>query len=86
MHLVCQRGTYGFLVLMATDAAQFIGLSVEEETLISVEPEPAESGVMIALVQQGFGLTVAQGCFYAVEAGGFQESTIQVSTPGLSRC
>ena len=54
---------------MATDTAQFIGLSVEEETLISVEPEPAESGVMIALVQQGFGLTVAQGCFYAVEAG-----------------
>ena len=70
VHLVCQRGTYGFLVLMATDAAQFIGLSVAEETLISVEP--AESGVMIALVQQGFGLTVAQGCFYAVEAGRFR--------------
>ena len=34
---------------MATDTAQFIGLSVEEETLISVEPEPAESGVMIAV-------------------------------------
>ena len=75
MHLVCQRGTYGFLVLMATDAAQFIGLSVEEETLISVESEPAEAGVMIALVQQGFSLAVAQGCFYAVEAGSLVNST-----------
>ena len=51
---------------------RFIGLSVEEETLISVESEPAEAGVMIALVQQGFSLAVAQGCFYAVEAGGLR--------------
>ena len=31
VHLVCQRGTYGLLVLMATDTAQFILLNMNQK-------------------------------------------------------
>ena len=59
VHLVRQGHTDGLLVLVATNAAQFVGLSVEEEALIAVEAEPSETGMVIGLVYYGFGLAVA---------------------------
>ena len=60
VHLVAQGGAYRFLVLVPADAAQLVGLSVEEEAFVAVEAEPAEGGVVLLMVEHGVCFAVGQ--------------------------
>lgn len=72
MHFVRQGYTDRFLVLVAADTAQFIGLSVKVEAFVGFEMEPAETGMVVALVYDGLCFAVEQGGFYSVEVGRFR--------------
>ena len=50
----------------------FIGLSVKVEAFVGFEMEPAETGMVVALVYDGLCFAVEQGGFYSVEVGRFR--------------
>ena len=72
MHFVRQGYTDRFLVLVAADTAQIIGLSDKVEAFDGFEMAPAETGMVVALVYDGLCFAVEQGGFYSVEVGRFR--------------
>ena len=71
VHFVGQGYTDRFLVLVAADAAQLVGLAVEEETLGTIEAIPAESGGMLRVVQHLFALGIEERSFHFIYMGCF---------------
>ena len=65
--LVIQCHSYGCLILMAVYSAQLVGFPVEAETLVSVKGKPAQSHVVVFLVEHFVGFRIYQDRLYRVE-------------------